>query len=80
LSTEEERRQLLEKIIADAPKIICPYCEQSFPKLTNEQYRESAELNVLKCAIVPKWGVDVGAVMIIPYIECPYCKMKVPQP
>ena len=68
----------LEEIIAKAPKIKCPFCEQWFPKLTNEQYRDSAELNVLKWAIVPAWGV-VGALKNKPFIECPHCKMKIMQ-
>ena len=77
--TEKEKRQQLEEIIANAPKIKCPYCEQYFPKLTNEQYRDSVELNMLKYAIVPKWGVFTDVLQGTPYIECPYCKMKVSQ-
>ena len=57
LYTEEEKRRQLEIIIANAPKIKCPYCEQCFPKLTNKQYRDSVELNMLKCTIVPRWGI-----------------------
>ncbi|VVB61810.1 Uncharacterised protein [uncultured archaeon] len=53
LYTEKEKRQQLEVIIANAPKMKCPYCEQCFPKLTNEQYRESAEFNMLKYTIIP---------------------------
>jgi DNA-directed RNA polymerase subunit RPC12/RpoP len=79
LYTEKERRQQLEKIIANAPKIKCPYCEQCFPKLTNEEYGDSAELNVLKYTIVPKWGVFIGGLKSEPYIECPHCKMKIRQ-
>jgi len=75
---QKEERKKLEEIIANAPKIQCPFCKQWFPKLTNEQYRESAELNVLKWAIVPAWGV-VGALKNKPYIECPHCKMKIMQ-
>jgi ribosome-binding protein aMBF1 (putative translation factor) len=74
----EKQKKELEEIIAKAPKIKCPYCEKWFPKLTNEQYRDSAELNVLKWAIVPAWGV-VGALKNKPYIECPHCKMKIMQ-
>jgi len=55
LLTEKERRQQLEVAIAKAPKIKCPYCEQSFPKLTDEQYRDGAELGVLKWIIIPRW-------------------------
>ena len=79
LYTKEEKRQQLQKIIVNAPKIQCPYCEQCFPKLTNQQYRDNAELNVLKYAIIPKWGVFMGVLEGKPYIECPYCKMKIPQ-
>jgi DNA-directed RNA polymerase subunit RPC12/RpoP len=79
LYTEEERKQQLEVIIANAPKIKCPYCEQFFPKLTNEEYRDCAELNVLKYAIVPAWGVFTDALQGQRYIECPHCKMKIPQ-
>ncbi|MFH1101654.1 MAG: hypothetical protein V1726_06440 [Methanobacteriota archaeon] len=74
----EKKQKELEEIIAKAPKIKCPYCEKWFPKLTNEQYRDSAELNVLKWALVPAWGV-VGALKNRPYIECPHCKMKIMQ-
>lgn len=74
LLSEEELRKLIE----NAPKIKCPFCEQWFPKLTEEQYRASAEMNVLKYAIVPAWGV-VGALKNKPYIECPHCKMKLMQ-
>jgi len=79
LYTKEEKRQQLKVAIANAPKIKCPYCEQWFPKLTNEQCRDSAELNVLKLVIVPKWGVFIGGVKSESYIECPYCKMKIMQ-
>ena len=75
---DEIKRIELEEIIAKAPKIRCPYCEEWFPKLTNEQYRDSAELNVLKWLIVPAWGV-VGALKNKPFIECPHCKMKIMQ-
>jgi DNA-directed RNA polymerase subunit RPC12/RpoP len=76
--SEEEARKKLEEIIAKAPKIKCPYCEQWFPKLTNEQYKDSAELNVLKWAIVPAWGL-AGSLKNKPFIECPHCKMKIMQ-
>jgi len=79
LYTEEERRQQLKVIIAKAPQIKCPYCELSFPKLTNEQYRDCAELNILKWTIIPKWGVFIGGLKSEPYIECPHCKMKITQ-
>jgi len=75
---ELEARKKLEGIIAKAPKIKCPYCEQWFPKLTKEQYRDSAELNVLKWAIVPAWGL-AGSLKNKPYIECPHCHMKIMQ-
>lgn len=74
----EMKRREYEYIVANAPKIQCPFCHQWFPKLTNEQYRTSAELNVLKWAIVPAWGV-VGALKNKPFIECPFCKMKIMQ-
>jgi DNA-directed RNA polymerase subunit RPC12/RpoP len=79
LYTEEEKRQQLKEIIANATKIKCPYCEQCFPKLTNQQYRDGAELNILKWVIVPSWGVFANILQGIPYIECPHCKMKIPQ-
>ncbi len=79
LYTDKERRQQLEVTIANAPKIKCPYCEQCFPKLTNEQYREGVELNMLNYTIVPTWGVFIGELQGKHYIECPHCKMKVPQ-
>ena len=79
LYTEEERRQQLEVIITKAPKIKCPYCEQWFPKLTNEEYRESAKLNVLQYSIVPTWGVFHGGLKSEPFIECPHCGMKILQ-
>lgn len=75
---KEKEKKKLEEIIAKAPKIKCPYCEQWFPKLTDEQYRQNAELNVLKWAIIPAWGV-VGALKNKPFIECPHCKMKIMQ-
>lgn len=74
---EEERKQF-EEIVAKAPKIQCPYCKKWFPKLTEEQYRHGAGLNLLKWALVPEWGV-VGALKNKPYIECPHCKMKIMQ-
>ena len=73
-----EKGKELEEAITKAPKIQCPYCKQWFPKLTKEQYQESAELNVLKWLIVPAWGV-VGALKNKPFIECPHCKMKIMQ-
>lgn len=79
LLTEKERRQQLEVAIANAQKIKCPYCDQSFPKLTDEQYRDGVELNMLKYAIIPKWGIFIGELQGKHYIECPYCKMKVSQ-
>jgi DNA-directed RNA polymerase subunit RPC12/RpoP len=79
LYTEEERRQQLKMAIANAPKIKCPYCEQWFPKLTNEQYKDSAELDMLQYSIVPAWGVFHGGLKSESYIECPYCKMKIMQ-
>jgi DNA-directed RNA polymerase subunit RPC12/RpoP len=79
LYTEKERKQQLEVAIANAPKIKCPYCEKSFPKLTNEEYRDSAELNVLQYSIVPAWGVFIGGLKSEPYIDCPFCKMKIMQ-
>ena len=79
LYTEKERKQHLEVMITNASKIKCPYCEQWFPKLTTEQYRDCAELNVLKWTIIPKWGVFIGGLKSEPYIECPYCKMKITQ-
>jgi len=82
---EEENKDLIkqkekefQELLAKAPKIRCPYCDKWFPKITEEQYRESAELNVLKWAIVPAWGV-VGALKNKPFIECPHCKMKIMQ-
>lgn len=77
--TENKRKQQLEVIIANAPKIKCPYCEQCFPKLTNEQYRDGVKFNVLKWTIVPATGIFTDVLQGTPYIECPYCKMKVPQ-
>ncbi len=79
LLTDKERRQQLEIVIANAPTIKCPYCEQSFPKLADEQYRDGTELGVLNWTIVPRWGVFIGELQGKHYIECPYCKMKVPQ-
>jgi hypothetical protein len=46
-------RNILEEVLHHLLLIKCPYCEQWFPKLTQEQYRDSAELNVLKWALVP---------------------------
>lgn len=57
---EADKSKTIEEIIAEAPITKGPYCEQWFPKLTNKQYREGAECNVLKWVIVPAWGV-VGA-------------------
>jgi DNA-directed RNA polymerase subunit RPC12/RpoP len=75
---KEQERKKFEEMVAKVPKIKCPYCEQWFPKLTNEQYRDSAELNVLKWVIVPAWGL-AGSLKNKPYIECPRCKMKIMQ-
>jgi hypothetical protein len=75
--TDEEKRQQLGKIITSAPKIEYPFFVHCFPKLTNEQYKDSTELNVLKWAIAPEWGVVVGTLTDYSYIEYPYCKMKV---
>lgn len=79
LLTKKERRQQLERIIANTPKIKCPYCNESFPKLTDEQYRDGVALNVLQWTVVPKRGVFIGGANSQPYIECPYCLMKIPQ-
>ncbi len=78
LVSEEEKRKKLEEMIAKAPKIKCPYCEQWFSKLTQEQYKESDELNTLKWLIIPAWGL-AGSLKNKPYIECPHCKMKIMQ-
>ena len=75
---KEKKRKELEEAITKAPKIKCPFCEQWFPKLTKEQYRASAELNVLKWVIVPAWGL-AGSLKNKPFIECPHCKMKIMQ-
>ena len=75
---KRKKEEELKKAIEKAPKIKCPFCEQWFPKLTAEQYRDSAELNVLKWAIVPAWGLS-GSLKNKPYIECPHCKMKIMQ-
>lgn len=48
LYTTEEKRQQLEKIIENSPKIEYSYYAHCFPKLTNEQYKNNTELNVLK--------------------------------
>lgn len=74
---EEEQKEILKEI-ENAPEIKCPFCEKKFKKITEEQYRTSAEMNVLKWAIVPVWGV-VGALKNKPFIECPHCKMKIMQ-
>ena len=79
LYTKEERRQQLEVAIANAPKINCPYCNQWFPKLTNEEYRDSVEFNLLNYTIIPTWGIFHGGLKSEPYIECPFCKMKITQ-
>jgi len=68
----------IKEISAKAPKIKCPFCEQWFPKLTNEQYRDSAELNVLKYAVAPAWGL-AGSLKNKPFIQCPHCGMKIMQ-
>jgi len=74
----EQKKKEWEEFVKTAPKIQCPFCKEWFPKVTEEQYRDKAELNVLKWAIVPAWGV-VGALKNKPYIECPHCKMKIMQ-
>ena len=77
--TDEERRQQLNVAIANVPKIKCPYCDRSFPKLTNKEHRDSVELGVLKWVIIPKWGVFIGGIKSEPFIECPRYKMKIMQ-
>jgi DNA-directed RNA polymerase subunit RPC12/RpoP len=79
IKLKEEKRKELEEIIVKAPMIKCPYCEQWFPKLTNEQYKDGVELDLLKWAIVPAWGVFHGGLKSKQYIECPHCKMKIMQ-
>ena len=75
---DEEDKKEIAKEIENAPKIKCPYCGEWFPKITEEQYRASAEINVLKWALVPAWGL-AGSLKNKPYIECPHCKMKIMQ-
>ena len=79
LFTEKEKRQQLEILIANAPKIKCPYCDHLFPKLTSEQYRDGIELQMLNYSIIPEWGVFIGELQGKHYVECPFCKMKIPQ-
>lgn len=86
----EEKRKIQEKvdreiedkrfedIIAHTPKIQCPYCKKWFWKSTKEQYRDDAELNAIKWAIVPAWGL-AGSLKNKPFIQCPHCGMKIMQ-
>jgi len=74
----KQKEKEFQELLANAPKIKCPYCEQWFPKLTEEEYRTGAGMNVLKWAMVPEWGV-VGALKNKPFIRCPHCKMKIMQ-
>jgi len=74
---EVEKNEIIKEI-ENAPEIKCPFCEKKFKKLTAEQYKVSAELNVLKWLIVPVWGL-AGSLKNKPYIECPHCKMKIMQ-
>jgi len=76
----EERRRILEELMnnPNVIKIKCPYCEKWFPRATKEQFRDSALDNSLKWLIVPAWGL-AGSIKNKPYVECPFCKMKIMQ-
>jgi len=75
---EDKKKKELEEYFANAPKIQCPFCKKWFKKPPMEKYRTSAEINVLKWALVPAWGL-AGSLKNKPFIECPLCKMKIMQ-
>jgi DNA-directed RNA polymerase subunit RPC12/RpoP len=81
LDKDIEERKQNRRLFADVnfpPKIKCPYCGQWFEKPAMEQYRDSAERNVIKWVIVPAWGL-AGSLKNKPFIECPHCNMKLMQ-
>lgn len=58
------------------PKIICPYCQKSFRP--NQKRPTTTGGNIARGAIFLPWGV-VSAVKNKPFVQCPHCKMKIPQ-
>lgn len=58
------------------PKIPCPYCKKLFHPVKEKP--TSTTGNIIRGAIFLPWGV-VSAVKNKYYVECPYCKMKIPQ-
>jgi len=78
IDAEERKHRRIFVDVPEVPKIKCPYCGQWFEKPTNEQYRDSAERNVIKWVIAPAWGL-AGSLKNKPFIECPHCGMKLMQ-
>lgn len=75
---DEEKKKKFEELIAKAPKIKCPFCEQWFSRITEEQYQYSLGGNIARGLVFLPWGV-IKAIKNRPYVECPHCKMKIMQ-
>ncbi|MBE3123145.1 MAG: hypothetical protein IMZ58_13205 [Thermoplasmata archaeon] len=60
----------------DLVMIKCPYCSKEF--FPRQQTPTSLTENILRGAVFLPWGV-VKAVKNKPFVQCPYCKMKIQQ-
>lgn len=58
------------------PEIKCPFCGQMFSPKTKSP--TSTGGNIIRGAIFLPWGA-VSAVKNKPFVQCPHCKMKIPQ-
>lgn len=59
-------------------EIKCPYCFKNFTPIKKLPTGRSRSDNILKGAIFLPWGV-VSSLKSKPFVQCPYCKMKIPQ-
>jgi DNA-directed RNA polymerase subunit RPC12/RpoP len=57
-------------------KIECPFCHKEFHP--ERKTPTSAIGNILRGAIFVPWG-HAQSTKNIPYVECPHCKMRIPQ-
>ncbi len=65
----ERKRQL-------QPEIKCPFCGHMFSPKTKRP--TSTTGNIVRGAVFLPWGV-VSALKNKPFVQCPHCKMKIPQ-
>ena len=78
--TKDERERQVAQRLRDIKEgtagIDCPFCHKRFMPYT--QSPTSTGGNIARGAVFLPWGV-VSAVKNKPYVQCPYCGMKIPQ-